>query len=54
MDDINTEDLKYLLVPFYLGMLYIKVKGESRLKQVKQALVSNYFIHYLVKFKCIL
>lgn len=46
MDDINTEDLKYLLVPFYLGMLYPRMKGDSRLKKVKQAIVSEKYLNF--------
>lgn len=41
VDEINTTDLKYLLVPYYLGDLYLALGGvEGRLRRVKLAIES--------------
>lgn len=46
VDDINTSDLKYLLVPYYLGELLAAMPSiEGRLKRLKQAV--KYFKRYL-------
>lgn len=46
IDDINTNALKYLLVPFYLGDLLLSINGvEGRLKRIHQAV--GYFRTFL-------
>jgi len=46
IDDINTNALKFLLVPFYLGDLLLAVAGtDGRLKRIKQAV--GYFRAFL-------
>ena len=39
MDDINTEDLKYLTTPYFVGNTLLKIKGKFRLKQIKNSIV---------------
>jgi len=44
LEDVSTVDLKYVLVPFYLGEIYLKLPAmEKRLEHVQMGLVGGLF-----------
>lgn len=39
LDDINTEDLKYLIIPYFVSSVYTKIVSDNRLLILKKAMV---------------
>ena len=49
IEDIKTEDIKFILSPYYTGQVFLKVQNikkfdrEMRVKMIKQGLVSYFY-----------
>jgi hypothetical protein len=39
LDDINTEDLKFITTPYFIGNTLLKIIGKFRLKQIQNSIV---------------
>jgi len=47
LEDISTKNLRFLLIEFYLGELFLKIVDSYRLRNLKES--KNYFISFLNK-----
>ncbi|KAJ3171820.1 hypothetical protein HK101_011225 [Irineochytrium annulatum] len=52
LDDINTSDLRYLLVDFYIGVLYQKIVGGDRIDHLKGSLIPTKSALESFLFRC--
>eukprot|EP01080_Neovahlkampfia_damariscottae_P007515 gene7515-11839_t len=49
LEDINTEDIKYITTPYFIGNTLLKIKGKFRIKQIKNSI--NYFETFIESCK---